>query len=122
VLRYPFVGKAEGTTTFCFCIYDMNIKLYKVRQDKLETWKQWCFKLSYLYNVEVLEILKEEKVTFEACGLMMLNNEYYVLGIIDKLTEQSINFDRDLILKHRKIRKECLEFVTTINMLYYFKK
>lgn len=53
----------------------MNFKVFRIKEDKLKQWKQWCDILN-ARKVEVLETLKEEKVIRESCTLY--DNNFFI--------------------------------------------
>jgi hypothetical protein len=89
----------------------MKFVLFKIKEGKLDTWKNWCGVLRTTYKEEALETLKEEGLIYEACVGFEIEGNWYTLGIVQG-EEKPINLERELNIKHRAIRKECLQRVT----------
>lgn len=82
----------------------MKFKIFKIRDGKFKQWKDWC---DYLlaHKSEVLDTLKEEKVTREVCVLYGDKVLYVMEG------EGLPATDREINRLHVKNRQECLEVV-----------
>lgn len=94
----------------------MKVNLFKIKEGKLNQWKDWCDLLMTKFKSEALETLKEEKVAYEGCFTFELNSEHYVLGLADG--ECLPASDCELNRQHKKHRQECLEFVKTLENNY----
>jgi hypothetical protein len=98
----------------------MKAKLFKVKEGKLELWREWCAFLNQ-HTEEVLETLGQERVSRESCLLFLLNDTYYVVGMSEWFATPVKSDDRELNVKHRAMLTECLEPVDRCETLYDFK-
>lgn len=99
----------------------MQFVLRKVKEGKLELWRNWCELLRTVHRDEARETLKEEGVTYEAFLCFELNDQWYSLGCSTTPTHPT-NLDRELNRKHRAMRKECLESASVpLDVLYDFR-
>jgi len=80
----------------------MKYKIFKIKEGKIQQWKDWCIFLNE-HKPEVLETLKEEKVTRECAVLRGDTVFYFMIG------EGHPSSDTELNIQHRKNVKECLE-------------
>lgn len=98
----------------------MKINLYKIKDGKLETWLEWGNLLETTYKEEAVETLKEEGVTTEAFGLFELNGENYTLGI--SMGENlPANLKKEINIKHKEVKKECLIFIKKVDLVYFLQ-
>lgn len=92
--------------------------LFRIKPDKLETWKLWCHTLSNELRDEAIETLKEEGMTQEAFVVFELNNDYFTIGLGDGQCLPTT--DREINRKHKQMGKECLEKIGKVSCLYNF--
>ncbi len=95
----------------------MKLYLFKVKEGKLETWKEWCNLLMTKYKNEAVETLKEEGVVYEAFSIFSINEEYYTIAMIEGEAKPT-NMERELNQKHRATKKECLERIDSLEIGY----
>ena len=95
------------------------MRVYKVKEGKLDKLRDWTNKLSGVYRKEVLESLREEMVEREFIAIFEMNDNYYVFGFMDG--ECLPATDTDLNRSHKDIMKECLEPVSGAEVLYDLK-
>jgi len=98
----------------------MKSNVFKIKEGKTQQWKDWCVKLNTIYRTEAIETLKEEKVTQEAFFFFTINNQDYTMSMVDGEALPSTT-TRELNIEHRKNYKECLEKVSTVEVLYHLK-
>lgn len=106
-----------------FPIFYLNIMLqgniFKIREGKLDQWKNWCHKINTELRNEAIETLKEEKVIQEAFVLLNIDGSSYAIGMGEgeclPATSRSIN------MEHKKQARECLEKIGKIDCLYHLK-
>jgi hypothetical protein len=91
--------------------------LYRVKEGKLDAWKEWAEEINSVRRQEAMETLKEEAVTREFSALFEIKGEYYVVGYMEGEIRPA-NRGNDINQKHDKIKAECLEFVSEGTMLY----
>ena len=97
----------------------MKINLFKIKESKLAQWKEWCGLLHTEYRTEAIETLKEENVLYEAFGIFELKGEWFTLGFGEDNGEPlSANPNRKLNQQHILNKKECLEYIGPIELLY----
>jgi len=92
--------------------------LYKIKQDKLSKWREWCLLLRTTHKEEALETLKEEKNTHELYLIFQIKEDFYVamMGVGENLPATS----RELNQRHKAMKEECLEFVCPLENLLEF--
>jgi hypothetical protein len=95
--------------------------LFKIKENKLETWKSW--ELFLMQNKsQVVDTLIEEKMLMEGSMTFEIEKENYVIlfGYHEEpllpTTEKEIN------IKHKATKKECLEYVGKINPGYFVEQ
>lgn len=62
--------------------------------------------------------MNDEKITHESFSIFNMNDIDYVLGM--SIGEHlPSNPQKDINIKHREIKEECLEYITTLDNKYY---
>ncbi|MEK7552246.1 MAG: DUF6176 family protein [Patescibacteria group bacterium] len=91
----------------------MKYSLFKVKEGKLQVWKDWCKLLSTEFKDEALKTIKEENLLLEGCLVFPVGKDFYVVGytLENAGGVKPTNLDNNLNKKHLEKRKECLEFV-----------
>ena len=99
----------------------MKYTLFKVKEGKLNVWKDWCKLLSTEFKDEALKTLKEENLLTEGCLVFLIGKEFYVAGytLENNGGVKPTNLNNDLNRKHLEKRKECLEFVSRGESEYF---
>lgn len=97
-----------------------KVVLLKVKEGKLETWKNWCHELETALRLEALETLQEEKVTEELCVLVDFNGVPHVVGFMEGEMLPA-DMSREINQKHHAMKKECLEYVGAGEGLYHLR-
>lgn len=83
--------------------------LFKIKEGKLTTWKEWCLYLS-THRTEVLETLKHEGWKSETYKLFQHGGDFYVLGMNHAMgATQKADKAIPLNVQHFDKLKECLE-------------
>ena len=104
----------------------MNHKRYvllKVKEGKLDQWKQWCNLLMTSRKQEAIDSFKYEGVSSEECHLFKVCNDYYLLGVAEFDGEhKEANMDLEINKEHKKQKKECLEALIEGEELFVLKK
>jgi hypothetical protein len=101
----------------------MNGNIFKLKKDKIDTWKEWS---SYLLSQkEIVETtLEEENISLEGSFLFTHNNDTFVcLYAVTKPSagKKEANLEKEINIKHREKMKECFEErVSGIENLYLF--
>lgn len=93
--------------------------LFKIKEGKLEIWKNWCHELNTSLRVEATETIKEEGNVQEVFVLFELNNEWYTIGLGEG--ENLPASDKEINKKHRATAKECLKKIGRVSCLYNLK-
>ncbi|HET8574891.1 MAG TPA: DUF6176 family protein [Candidatus Paceibacterota bacterium] len=93
------------------------MKIFKIKEGKLEQWKQWCKELETSRRGEAIETLRDEGVTREGCLLFQIGTDNYVVGFAEGNPHPS---DPTLSInqEHKRHREECLESVVSTQVLY----
>ncbi|MBI5139228.1 hypothetical protein HZA26_01315 [Candidatus Nomurabacteria bacterium] len=95
----------------------MKINLFKIKKEKLKTWQKWCELLNTRLKKQAIETLKEEGLTNEGFYFFKLDRENYTMGFsIGK--HLPTNMTKKINKKHREKKKECLEYMGPISILY----
>lgn len=87
--------------------------IFKVKEGKLNHWKEWCSLLMSTHYSEALETLEYENSNREYYTLFTINNENFVMGASEffdtpKLADMTVPLNQE----HKRIFKDCLEFVS----------
>jgi hypothetical protein len=95
-----------------------NSVLFKVKENKINKWREWSKELMDRKN-EALETIIEEKEIFEGSIDFQIGEDFFVIMYgyaeddILPATEKEIN------LTHKKVKRECLEFISKPNNNYF---
>ena len=98
-----------------------KVVLLKVKEGKLETWREWCNVLENTRREEAKETLLGEKVTEELCVLIDLNGAPHVVGFMEGEMLPA-DMSREINQKHDMMKKECLEYAGEGESLYHLKE
>ncbi len=84
--------------------------IFKIKRNKLTTWRGWCDKLNTIYHIEAKESLKREMVNVEAFYLFKIGRDYYTFAIMLFPGELQNNPDnmQEIDKIHRQKIRECL--------------
>lgn len=93
----------------------MKYALFKIKEGKLEQWKNWCSKVRTDFYEEAHKTLIEENLFFEGFLIFEIDKQFYTLGYIQEKEGGSkpSNKNSSLNLEHLKNKKECLDFVSS---------
>ncbi len=95
----------------------MKINLFKIKDGKLETWLEWGRLIMGINKKEAIDTLKEEGLTYEACGVFLIDKNYYTIGIFEgKALPENMN--RKLNVIHKEKKKECLKYIGPVELSY----
>lgn len=86
-------------------------KIFRVREGKLDTLKEWFDVLSNERKEEAIATFAYENVTRETFALFKGNNgQHYVIGL-NEVSGQHRKGDSEVKInqEHTKVRQECLE-------------
>ena len=95
----------------------MKIFLFKIKEGKVEHWRQWCNLLATEYKKEAIETLQEENLTYESFSIFSINGQHYTIGMTEGDAKPA-NMERELNQKHKTIKQECLERMSPVEMGY----
>ncbi len=95
----------------------MKINLFKIKEGKLEKWREWGKLLTTTHKEEAIDTLKEEGLSYEGFCVFEIEGKHYTIAIIEG-EEKPTNMERELNQKHREIKKECLEKIGPIETVY----
>ena len=94
--------------------------IYKIKEGKKESWLAWGKELETTFHDEAVVTLHEEGVRLEATFIFSMNSEDYVVGIMEGDDMQASNKEHKVNQLHDARKKECLEFVTKGESVYFF--
>lgn len=86
----------------------LQIALFKIKKDKIQTWKDWCISLQKKFSKEAIETLKEEGLESEFYTVFEIKGDFYTLAGGYRLKNGSTS-DRELNKMHNDKKKECFE-------------
>jgi len=95
----------------------MKLNLFKIKEGKLDKWREWGKLLETTYKEEAIETLKEEGLSYESFCVFQINGEYYTFAMTEG-EHRPINMDRELNQKHKAIKRECLERIDSPENVY----
>ncbi len=98
----------------------INGAVLKIKSGRVEQWRAWCEELKTSLLPETLDTLKDEQVFQEASFLFEVHGEFYVLGFMDGKCLPA-DMAKEVNIKHKKMKEECLEYVSKIESLYNLK-
>ncbi len=94
----------------------------KIKESKKEVWLAWGKELETTYREVVLGTLDEEGVRVEASFVFSIDNTDYVVGIMEGDEIKSSNMSTEVNQIHNAKKKECLEFITRGESVYFFNR
>lgn len=95
----------------------MKANIFKIKKEKLDVWKKWCQLLNSDLKMEAIETLIEEKVSYEAFAIFKIKEEFYTIGFGEGEFLPA-NLNKEINIKHQAVKKECLEYIDSAEMLY----
>lgn len=97
--------------------------IFKIKDGKLDQWLAWCDELNTTRRDEALATLQDEGVSCEFFITFQINGAHYTLGaeIADEKSATSPSNEQSINLVHKKIKGECLEFVSSGDFSYLLK-
>lgn len=95
----------------------MKLYLFKIKEGKLEKWKEWGSLLVTTHKKEAVETLTEEGLTYEAFCVFQIEGNYYTLAMIEG-KQNPTNMERELNQKHQAMKEECLEKIGSVETVY----
>lgn len=91
--------------------------LFKIKKEFLGEWKSWCHEVSTILKDEAILSLKEEKVIQEITLCFEIKGDFYGIGYMDGDAFPA-NPEREINIKHKEVKKRCLEFISDVEILY----
>lgn len=93
--------------------------IFRVKEGKVDEWIRWCHRLESDLHDEAMNTLMEERITEEFCALAWIGDTAYVFGFV---TGEMLppNMARSINVEHKKLKTECLEFVSEAEVMYQF--
>jgi len=98
----------------------IKINVFKIKKGKVKTWQNWCKLLNSKYKKEAVTTLKQEGLTNESFSSFKVNNITYVIAMSIG-QHLPVDSENSLNQKHRKVKKECLEYLKTADISYYLE-
>lgn len=86
----------------------MKGQIFKLKKDKLETWKAWCLEINQNRKDEALETLKEEGLNREYGGILNINGDWYGFIFADKEGKPS-DKSKEINRTHLQKFLECVD-------------
>jgi hypothetical protein len=102
----------------------MNLNIYKIKKDKIETLKQWGVSITDNLK-EALESIKEENCEEENISTFSIGDDFYIIGIMVPEKGKEIlpfNPNREINKKHVKVLRECIEKEIPLETVYFLKR
>ena len=85
-------------------------KVFKIKENKLATWKAWCIELQTTYAIEAKKTLIEEGIGFEGFLIFGIGDDFYTAGFSYSNNEpKTANLENKLNVLHRQMKQDCLE-------------
>lgn len=96
---------------------NLQIQLFKIRENRIKKWKRWCSLLDRVYKHEAQKSLASRAGTFESIVHFELQGNTYGVCLSDcKNTPETNKRDVDEI--HETNMKECTEKVSKVQKVY----
>lgn len=96
--------------------------LFRIKNEYINEWKDWCYKLQNDLRKDSVETLIEENVLQEMAMIFKINDQYYCIGFMESNGEiKSANQDKEINKQHKLIREKCLERVSDVEIGYLIK-
>jgi len=96
--------------------------LFRIKTEFVNEWKNWCLQIENELKSEAAKTLAEENVLQEISILFKVNEDYYGLGFMDINGELlSTNMNKEINIKHKEMKKKCIEYVGDAEVLYSVK-
>jgi hypothetical protein len=90
--------------------------LFKIKEGKIDIWKEWCNELNTSLRNDAIATLKEEGNVQEVFVVFELNGDFYTIGLAEGQNLPATN--KEINIKHKAISKECLEKIGKVSCLY----
>lgn len=94
--------------------------LFKIKENKKSLWYSWCQELDTILREDAIETLVEEKVSHELVLGFTIANQDYSVGYMNGECLPA-NMSKEINIKHKKMKEECLERVSEVEILYDIK-
>lgn len=96
-------------------------KLYRIREGKLNEWRNWCQQMYTELRVEASATLMDENVAEEFFLTFQIDQTWYTLGtvITNDGQEPKSATPKDLNRRHREKIRACLEPVGHAEFSYF---
>lgn len=94
----------------------LQIALFKIKNEKVQEWKEWCIILQEKLNKEAIETLKEEGLESEFYTIFEIQGGFYTLAGGNRLKEGKIT-NREINKIHNDKKKECFEKKCDVKIL-----
>lgn len=95
--------------------------LLKVKKGQWENWKTWCTELNTNLRAEAMLTLEEERVFQELTLGFSMGDEHYIIGFMDGECLPA-NMDREINQKHKEMKRQCLDYMNEVEILYNIKQ
>lgn len=96
--------------------------LFRVKNERVDEWRSWCLEIENELKKEASETLVEENILQEISIIFKIDNEYYGLGFMEVNGEiLSANMNKEINIKHKEMKKRCIEYITDAEVLYSIK-
>lgn len=93
--------------------------LFKVKKDKINIWREWSEQLEIHRRSEALETIIEEREIFEGSFDFKISDEDFVLMFGYNEEELLPATEKEINTNHKRIKRECLEFISKVNNNYF---
>lgn len=92
----------------------LETALFKLKKNKVDTWKAWLYELDTTYAEEVKETLKEEGLAMEFWKVFEHDGVFYTLGGGYRVSDGNVS-DREVNRLHKEKKVECFDFKVVDN-------
>ena len=92
--------------------------LFKVKEGKINKWKSWSKELMERKE-EATETLVEEREIFEGSFDFQVGEDFFVVMFGYSEEEILPATEKEINMTHKKVKKECLEFISKTNNNYF---
>lgn len=97
------------------------MKIFKLKKDKVEKFKEWTHLLNTTLRDEAMLSLKEENCSRELIQFFEIQGEFYIATHIEGEDIVPSNKEREINKRHIEIMKECIEEKIATETLYDIK-
>ncbi len=95
--------------------------LFKIKENKLNVWKDWE-QVLMKNKLEAIETLKEENMLIEGSMTFKIGEDNYAILFGYHEEELKPSTEKEINIIHKRIKSECLEYISKIDAGYFVKQ